>query len=186
MIRLAQNIRTSGTILPSSRFLIDRLLRPIDFQNATSIVQLGVGTGCITRALLERMTHACRLNCVEVDVAFVEACADIADPRLTIHHACATDLCEVLERVGSPQVDYIVSSVPLSIVDDEVADEILRVAQSCLRPGGTFLQYQYSLTYLSKLNARFGDVRLGFTLRNIPPAFVYECVRNGVLPKASV
>ena len=66
--------------------------------------------------------------------------------------------------------------MPLSILDDEVADEILEVAQSCLQPGGKFLQYQYSPTYLRKLTARYGKVRLGFTLRNIPPAFIYECV----------
>jgi len=164
--------------MPSSRFLIDRLLRPIDFRSATSIVELGIGTGCITRTLLERMSAACVLTCVEVDEEFVQACASISDPRLSVHHACATDLKKVLSAVGVGAVDYIVSSVPLSILDDELADDILAVAQSCLRPGGKFLQYQYSLTYLSRLTARYGDVRLGFTLRNIPPAFVYECVQQ--------
>jgi len=164
--------------MPSSRFLIDRLLRPIDFNSATSIVELGVGTGCITRTLLERMSPDCSLTCVEVDEEFVQACASIGDDRLSVHQACATDLKSVLSAGGVGAVDYIVSSVPLSILDDELADDILAVAQSCLRPGGKFLQYQYSLTYLSRLTARYGDVRLGFTLRNIPPAFVYECVQQ--------
>jgi phospholipid N-methyltransferase len=38
-----------------------------------------------------------------------------------------------------------------------------------------FLQYQYSLTQKRALERRFREVRVGFTLANIPPAFVYEC-----------
>jgi phospholipid N-methyltransferase len=120
-------------------------------------------------------TH-CRLTCVEVDEEFVEACSAIDDDRLTVCHACATDLVTVLQDGGVTEVDYIVSSVPLSILDDHIADRILAAAQASLRPGGRFLQYQYSLTYLRKLTDRYGDVRLGFTLRNVPPAFVYECI----------
>ena len=166
--------------MPSSRFLIERLLRPIDFDAATSIVQLGVGTACITRGLLERMNPTCALTCVEVDGSFVAECAGIDDPRLTVHHACATNFRELLTTAGVPAVDHIVSTLPLTILDDGLADKILDTAQACLSPGGKFLQYQYSPTYLRRLSARYGDVRLGFTLRNIPPAFVYECVNHRV------
>ena len=107
-----------------------------------------------------------------------DACAEIDDDRLTIHHGCATDLKTVLLDTGITEVDYIVSSLPLSILDDRVADEILAAAQASLGPGGKFLQYQYSLTYLRRLTQRYGDVRLGFTLRNVPPAFIYECVNE--------
>jgi phospholipid N-methyltransferase len=158
--------------------LIDRLLQPIDFAAASSIVELGGGTGCITRELLKRMDPECRLTCIEVDEEFADVCAEIDDGRLSVHHACATGLKQVLNEAGLGDVDYIVSSVPLTILDDDLADKILEVAQSCLRPGGKFLQYQYSLAYFSKLTARFRDVRLGFTLRNVPPAVVYECVTS--------
>ena len=170
--------------MPSSRYLIDRLLRPIDFSVASSIVELGVGTGCITRALLQRMGPECRLTSVEVDEEFVDACSGIEDPRLTLIHACATDLKKVLCDAGVAEVDHIVSSVPLSILDDTIADAILESAQACLRPGGMFLQYQYSPSYLRRLSARYGDVRVGFTLRNVPPAFIYECVNSPVAATA--
>jgi phospholipid N-methyltransferase len=166
--------------MPSSRFLIERLLRPIDFDTARSIVQLGVGTACITRGLLERMDPTCALTCVEVDGSFIEECAGIGDPRLTVHHACATSLREILNTAGVPPVDHIVSALPLTILDDGLVDKILDTAQACLSPGGKFLQYQYSPTYLRRLSARYADVRLGFTLRNVPPAFVYECVNQGM------
>jgi phospholipid N-methyltransferase len=101
-----------------------------------------------------------------------------------VHHGCATNLRGVLAHSGGSEVDYIVSSVPLSILDDRLADEILQVAQGCLRPGGMFLQYQYSLSYRRRLTEQYGDVRLGFTLRNLPPAFVYECVNPPVAATA--
>lgn len=165
--------------MPSSRFLIDRLLQPINFSRPSTVVELGVGDGCITREILSRMGPESRLICVEVEEQWVKALEDIHDARLTVYHACATDLKNVLLDAAVPHADYVVSSVPLTILDDELADEVLSVAQACLNPGGMFLQYQYSPTYLRKLTARYEDVRLGFTLRNIPPAFVYECV-NGV------
>ena len=168
--------------MPSSRFLIDRLLQPIDFAKASVIVQLGIGTGCIMRALLARMNPGCRLICVEVDSAFIEACSGIDDPRVTVAHRCATDLRAVLQIAGVREVDHIVSTVPLSLLDDPTADEILDVAHGCLRPGGKFLQYQYSLNYLQRLTKRYGDVHWGFTLRNVPPAFSYECIKSGALP----
>ena len=166
--------------MPSSKYLIDRLLQPIDFATATSMVQLGVGTGCITRAILERMGPTCSLTCIEVDQEFVETFHEIDDERLKVFLGCATDLKTMLQGAGISEVDHIVSSVPLTILDAAVADQILDAAHSCLRPGGKFLQYQYSLTYLRRLTQRYGDVRVGFTLRNIPPAFTYECVNAGV------
>ena len=50
-------------------------------------------------------------------------------------------------------------------------------------PGGIFLQYQYWLTQKDELRRWFTDVKVGFTLVNIPPAFVYEC--RGVLARAA-
>lgn len=121
------------------------------------------------------MSPTSRLIALDIEEEFANGCRVICDDRLTVYHACATDLSLLLKQAGVPPVDYIVSSIPLSIVDDNVADEILRVAESSLRPGGRFLQYQYSLGYLGRLTARFSKVRVGFTLRNIPPAVVYEC-----------
>jgi hypothetical protein len=72
-------------------------------------------------------------------------------------------------------VDAVVSSLPLSIMDKAVVDHILDVARDSLAPGGRFLQYQYSLSQRHRLSRRYSNVAVGFTLLNIPPAFVYEC-----------
>lgn len=175
MIKHLQHIRTSGTIVRSSPYLISRLLRRIDFSSARTVVQLGVGTGCITRELLKRLRPDARLVSIEVNEVFVRDSRRIRDPRLTVLHACAGDLRALLDRLGIDRIDHVVSSLPLAIMDDRLVERILAVSEACLARDGLFLQYQYSLSQRAVLERWFGDVRVGFTLANIPPAFVYEC-----------
>jgi phospholipid N-methyltransferase len=181
LIQHIKSIRTSGTILPSSGFLVRRLVGCVDFANARDIVELGAGTGCVTRELLRRMRPDARLISLEINPAFVEECRrSIRDPRLTLREACATTLPAVLEREGLEGVDAVVSSLPLSLMDDDVVDRILDVSCASLRPHGRFVQYQYSLRNQPRMRQRYGDVAVGFTLLNVPPAFVYRCSRHPV------
>lgn len=152
-----------------------RLVRGVDFGRARTLVELGVGDGCVTRELLRRMHPDARLVSLEINPAFVEACRALDDPRLTLVEACATQLPEVLKREGLGEVDAVVSSLPLSIMDPSAVEAILDVSRSVLRQGGRFLQYQYSLAHHQSLCRRYGAVEVDFTLFNIPPAYVYVC-----------
>ena len=176
-ISLIKTIRTSGTITPSSPILINRLLKPIDFSKAKCIVELGPGNGCFTRELLRRMTDVCVLVCFEVNDEFVDQLNALCDPRMHVYNACASSIREVLDELNIDEVDHIVSSLPLALIDDEVVSNILASARENLREGGRFLQYQYSLKNYSDVKPVFSDVKLKFTLRNMPPAFVYECIK---------
>ena len=176
-IKLIRSIRTSGTITPSSRNLVNRLLAPIDFESARCIVELGPGNGCVTRALLFRMHPDCRLICFEVNNDFIAELNALNDTRLHVYNACASSIRASLDELAIGQVDHIVSSLPLALLDDGMVQNILRVAGSNLRDGGKFLQYQYSLKNYNDVKPVFKDVKLKFTLRNMPPAFVYECIK---------
>jgi len=178
------NIRTSGTIVPSSIFLAERLVRGIDYAKARVIVEFGVGTGCVTRRILRRMRSDARLISLEINPTFVEEGLRISDPRLTVRHACATTLPQILEDEGVGAVDAVVSSLPLSIMDHAVVDRILDVARDSLAPGGKFLQYQYSLSQRHRMSLRYTEVAVGFTLLNIPPAFVYDCSQREAAGRA--
>jgi phospholipid N-methyltransferase len=71
-----------------------------------------------------------------------------------------------------------VSSLPLAIMSDDVVDGLLEGVHQSLVPDGRFLQYQYGLSQKRRLAKRFRTVEVGFTLFNIPPAFVYGCTRQ--------
>ncbi len=170
-----RNLKTSGTVTPSSRVLINRLLAPIDFKKSRYIVELGAGNGCVTRALLERMDENCVLLCFEVNEKFATSLRTLTDPRVKIFNVCASSLRTVLNHLGVDKVDYVVSSLPLALIDNDLVSHILNNVNDNLHQGGRFLQYQYSLKNYSDVKPVFSDVKLRFTLRNMPPAFVYEC-----------
>ena len=176
-IRLIKSFKTSGTITPSSPRLIKRLLAPIDFQSSQCIIELGPGNGCVTKALLDRMNDDCQLICFELNPEFVTELSLIDDPRLKIVNACASSIRECLDDLSIGQVDHVVSSLPLALIDSEMVDTILQSVGNNLKTGGYFQQYQYSLKNYSDMKPMFSDVKLRFTLRNVPPAFVYECMK---------
>ena len=135
-----------------------------------------MGTGCVTRKILRRMRPDARLISLEINPTFIEeARRELQDPRLTLRQACATTLPRILEEEGVEVVDAVVSSLPLSIMDNAAVEQILDVARDSLAPGGKFLQYQYSLNQRHRFSGRYSDVKVGFTALNIPPAFVYDC-----------
>jgi phospholipid N-methyltransferase len=170
-----RNIKTSGAILSSSVVLVNRLVRDIDYANAKVIVEFGLGSGCVTRRILKLMRPDARLISLEINPVFIEAARRIQDPRLTLRHACATELPQILQEEGVGAVDAVVSSLPFSIMDSALVDNILDIACNSLSPKGKFLQYQYSLNQRHRFTERYDDVVVGFTPLNIPPAFIYNC-----------
>jgi len=176
-LRLIKSFKTSGTITPSSPRLISRLPAPIDFGSAKCIIELGPGNGCVTKAILEKLSPDCLLVCFELNSVFIEQLELIADPRLRIVNACASSIREELDKLNIESVDHVVSSLPLALIDSKIVDIILRSVGKNLKTGGHFQQYQYSLKNYADMKPMFSDVKLRFTLRNVPPAFVYECIK---------
>ena len=176
-LNLIKSIRTSGTVTPSSKALIKTLLASIDFESARCIIELGPGTGCVTKSILQRMHSDCVLICFEVNSDFIGSLEALEDSRLRVVNACASSIRNVLDDLSIKEVDHIVSSLPLTLIDNDVVANILESARSNLREGGRFLQFQYSLSNYSELKPIFKTVKLDFTLRNMPPAFIYECTK---------
>jgi phospholipid N-methyltransferase len=145
-LNLIKSFKTSGTITPSSKVLIKALLAPINFSLARCIIELGPGTGCVTSALLERMHADCVLICFEVNSDFVDQLGLLQDSRLRVVNACASSIRSILDELNIIEVDHIVSSLPLALIDRDIVTSILSSVTSNLREGGRFLQYQYSLS----------------------------------------
>ena len=63
-------MKTSGTIIPSSRFLVKKMLYEIDFSKADVIVELGPGNGVITKNILKKLHAKAVLICFEINDSF--------------------------------------------------------------------------------------------------------------------
>ena len=79
-----------GSIIPSSRFLVDQVLEPIDWGRAAVIVEYGPGIGTFTAKILRRMRSDAQLVAIETNRDFVRLLQrTLPDPRLQVVHDSA-------------------------------------------------------------------------------------------------
>lgn len=175
-----------GSVIPSSRFLIDEMLEPVDWSRAGLIIEYGPGVGSFTAEILRRMRPDARLIAVETNPDFVRFLEQkFEDPRLTVVHGSAADTERIVRESGHATADYIVSGVPFSTMPEELRQSILRATRAVLSPDGAFLVYQFSSRVLPDLQKNFEHVARGFEPLNILPAQLFFCNRNGAEAKAA-
>jgi phospholipid N-methyltransferase len=172
-----RSLKTSGTIKPSSKYLIDHCLRDIVFSTAHHIIEFGAGDGCITNEILSRMHPNAHLYSFELNSKFYQHCQKkfSGNPQISMLEKSALDFEQVLQENNIQQVDAIISSLPLTLFDEEHVEILLSKVQEHLKKGSYFIQYQYSLGQFFKLKKTFDSVNVQFTFRNVPPAFIYKC-----------
>ena len=167
-----KNFRSTGAIASSSPALVKKLIAPLPADRPVRIVELGPGDGSVTRAILKRISPDSELTAFEINPDFVEILQAVEDPRLKVLPVGAERLQDYF---ADGSVDYVISSLPLSMIPKEVKGDILRQAQAVLTPDGSFHQYQYALQDHSLLKGYFNRVSVSFTMANLPPAFIYTC-----------
>lgn len=165
-----------GSVIPSSRHLVNQVLEPIDWERARVIVEYGPGVGTFTGEILRRMRSDARLIVIETNGEFVSFLRDsLPDPRLHVEHGSAAQVRTVLQRHGLSTAHYIVSGIPLGSMPDPVRGDIVEKTRAVLEPDGAFLVYQFTPRVLPTLRRTFTRVRRGFQLRNLPPAQLFAC-----------
>jgi phospholipid N-methyltransferase len=169
-----------GSIIPSSRFLVDQVLEPIDWGRARVIVEYGPGVGTFTGEILRRMRSDAQLVAIETNRDFVRFLErTFPDPRLHVVQDSAAEVQPVLTRLALPPPRYIISGIPLGSMPDPVRTDIAMKSRAALEPGGAFLVYQFTARALPTLRRTFDDVRRSFERRNFPPAQLFLCTAHG-------
>jgi phospholipid N-methyltransferase len=165
-----------GSIIPSSRFLVDQVLEPVDWSQAHVIVEYGPGVGTFTGEILRRMRSDAHLVAIETNRDFVRFLRrSFLDPRLHVVQDSAAEVGPVLTRLGLPAPRYVISGIPLGSMPDPVRTDIAVKTRAALEPGGAFLVYQFTARTLPALERTFADVRRSFERRNFPPAHLFLC-----------
>ncbi len=190
--RTLHDYETTASVLPSSRFLTRAMLAPLDFGSARAIVELGPGTGALTRQILERMSPQATLYAIELDEVLAKGLAnEVRDPRLQVIHGSAVDVRTLLSARGVTTVDAVISSLGLSLFPEDLRQAVLHAAVDVLRPDGVLTQYsylhaRYAAFSLSRrefapwharpfLEGHFHSVVSQFVGLNVPPAVAYAC-----------
>jgi len=167
-----------ASLAPSSRWLARATARNIDWTRPNVILELGAGTGPITRELAERADGRGRLLIVERDPDFLKLLRErFGDrPNMEVIEGDVRDLTTMLADRGVDQVDAIVSGLPVPSFSREAQVGLFRDVRALLKPGGTFNQITEMPWVYQRFYRRFFDeARFVFEPRNLPPAGVYLC-----------
>ena len=165
-----------GSLIPSSRFLIDRLLAKVAWARASTIVEYGPGVGTITAHILSRMQPSARLVVFEMNEDFVGYLKrTFPDPRLHVVHGSAENVQEELDRRRLRGADYIISGIPFTTMPVELREKIMSESRRALNPGGAVLVYQFTRAVLPCLRTHFSRIHQDFEPRNILPARLFYC-----------
>lgn len=201
-----RHVRDVGALLPSSRFLAKALASELRKPRGPArILEVGPGTGSVTRAILRHLRPEDRLDAVEVNADFVgllrrrferEPAFVRRREQVEVIHAAVQDL------VGTATYDFIVSALPLNNFGVAEVREIFRAYDRLLKPGGTLSYYEY--VFVRQLKTPFSNrrerrrlfgvgrlvdryirayqVRRQRVLVNVPPAIVRHLCLPGVSP----
>jgi hypothetical protein len=86
-----------GSIIPSSRQCIARMLKPVDWAATQVFVEYGPGVGTFTRPVLDQLSPDAKLIAIDTNPDFVAYLrSEIADPRLHCVVGSAADVRTIL------------------------------------------------------------------------------------------
>ena len=163
-----------GSIIPSSRVLIEKMLRPVDWENTRLFVEYGPGVGTFTRPVLDQLGPDARLVTIDTNPDFTKYLREsIDDPRLVPVTGSASDVEHILAERDLGQADYVLSGLPFSTLPPGVGTDIAKATASVIRPGGAFLVYQFSPKVKDFIDPYFERIERGFEWVNVPPATLF-------------
>ena len=175
----ARNPAQVGSVIPSSRWLEQRLVRETGITEARTVVELGPGTGGTTAAFLRAMPPAARLLAIELDREFHRHLSStISDPRLMLELGSAEQLPNFLSKHRLAAPDAIVSGIPFSTMPPDVSQRIAAGIAQVLRPGGRFVAYQFRAHVAGFLSPHLGEPDKQWEVANIPPVRVFTWVKR--------
>ncbi len=193
-----RNFHTTGAVLPSGPWLCSALARYVGEGDAPKrVLEVGPGTGAVTRHIAPRLAENDRLDLVELNASFVkrlrfdlqhDSVFKAASRRVDVHQIPIEDLPR------DRQFDVIVSGLPLNNFSAELVEKILDTFTCLLKPGGTLSFFEYIAVRQMKALVSRGDerrrlcqiggilsslleaheIRRECILANVPPAWVHH------------
>ena len=174
-----------GAIAPSSPSLVRTMVDWFDWDSARNVVEFGPGTGVFTEAIVDRLHPDATFFAIERSAELVAA-TRARCPGVTVYEDSVTNVRELCRQESVGQVDAVVCGLPWASFSEPLQNEIMESTLHVLAPDGQFATFAYwqgvvlpaGRRFSRKLRESFSEVKRSPTAwRNLPPAFVYRCVK---------
>lgn len=170
------DLKTTGSLIPSSPFLGRRMAAGLPKDDDGLVIELGVGTGAITKSLLESGIDHDRL--VAVDCS--EDMVNWTRRRFPDARVLLGDASKLRELLGSEadlkdrKVSHVVSSLPLKSLPKGLVRDIAAEVKEVLPAHGHLVQFTYDLRHRPDphLADHFDLQESSVVWANFPPARV--------------
>jgi len=163
-----------GAVLPSSPALARLVARQVRFKPDEAVVELGAGTGSVTKALLRAGIPADRMFVIEIDPAL---CTFLRRqfPHAQVIQGDATRLADLIPWKWVGKVSYVISGIPMVPIPLEIQRKMIKAWFDIMTPNGLLLQYTYSLVSpIPEKKLGVKGRRRGLAVLNLPPAWVWS------------
>ena len=175
-----------GSIAPSSPELAREMLKGVKPDADNIVIELGVGTGAITKFLEELVPDNRSLLGIELDEGLVRLLSK-SFPDLNIVCGNAAEMSEIHERSGLGKVSYIISCLPFVSLPGEIRDGVLDQVDKFMQKGCLFRTLQYAHGYYlpsavkfrKMMQERYGkEKRSPLVVKNVPPGYSLTWTTN--------
>lgn len=170
---LVQSPRQTGAIAPTSSELAELMAAHIRLDSALPILELGPGTGSITRAILATGLAPERLMAVEYEHRF---CRQLTAqfPGINVRPGDAFDLDAALGDNDNAQFDCVISGLPLLNFSEEKRHALLESVLARLPRGRPFVQFSYGVKApIETTTPSIVVERSPWVFKNLPPARIW-------------
>jgi phosphatidylethanolamine/phosphatidyl-N-methylethanolamine N-methyltransferase len=161
-----------GSVIPSSPALCRRLVAQVRCAPDEAVVELGAGTGVVSRALLESGFPAERLIVVEIVPAMAQHLCRVL-PGVTVIEGDARVLPDLLPPKWHGRIGSVICGIPMVLLPLAEQRRLVQAIEA-VAPGRGFLHFSYCVTSpLSESKLRLAAFRAAWTPLNFPPASVW-------------
>ena len=163
-----------GSIIPSSKATVDKMLSRCDWDNCDLFVEYGPGVGTFCGTVLDNLRPDARLIVIDTNPDFIDyLCGEIDDPRFIAVNGSAVDVQAIIAEHGFAHADYILSGLPFSTLPGDVGPRIAEATGKAIRSGGAFLVYQFRERARDFMVPHFDRIDRDFIWWNVPPCHLF-------------
>lgn len=167
---MMQGPKSVGAIVPTSSITARKMASVANPQSGLPVLELGPGTGVITKAILARGVKPENLVSVEYSEDFYDHLTQDF-PGVNFIHGDAFDLPNTLGKFADQTFDCVISAVPLLSFPMPSRIKLLEDLLDRLPPGRPVVQITYGpVSPILAKPDRYQIQHFDFIVRNIPPA----------------